>query len=101
MQVSRKIFEPIDENVKCYVRRCQMDYLYSLSCDGLKRLILLGDNSQDFIDSLIPSCDFIGISERFYESLVVLQLLLGLQTSDMLCAPANTSGKYDDGHKGV
>ena len=78
-----------------------MDYLYSSSFKGLKRLSLLGGSSQDFIDSLIPSYDFIGISERFDDSLVVLKLLLGLQTSDMLCVPTKTSGNYDDGYKGM
>jgi len=41
--------------------------------------------------------DFIGVSERMLESLVVLQLILGLNTSDILFLNAKTQGGFDDG----
>merc|ERR1719410_1356186 len=72
---------------------------------GLKRLTLLagGDANtvNELIDKVLNEFNFIGITERFDESLVVLQLILGLQTSDILYLPAKTSGNYDDGHSGV
>ena len=76
-----------------------MDYLYSLSCKGLKRLSLLAGEAQ--IDKILDNYDFIGVTDRFDESLVVLQLLLGLETSDILYLSSKKSGNYDDGFNGM
>jgi hypothetical protein len=38
--------------------------------------------------------DFIVVIERIQESLVVLQLLLHLETSDIIYPPSKISGKY-------
>jgi hypothetical protein len=41
--------------------------------------------------------DFIGVTERMDESLVVLQMLLGVETADILALSAKTNGGFDDG----
>jgi len=47
------------------------------------------------IERVLRELDFIGILERLDESLVVLQLLLGLKTSDILYLNAKQSGGFD------
>ena len=50
----------------------------------------------EFLDQLLTSYDFLGVSERMDESLVVLQLLLGLETQDILyLSGTKTSGSYE------
>jgi hypothetical protein len=53
------------------------------------------DLFETFTTDILESYDFLGISERMDESLVVLQLLLGLQTEDLLYLSTKTSGTYD------
>ncbi len=47
-----------------------------------------------YIHGLLDKYDFIGVVERFDESLVALQLLLGLETSDILYASSRTHDQY-------
>jgi hypothetical protein len=49
------------------------------------------------VHRILNAYDFIGITERFDESMVVLQLLLHLPTSDVLYLNAKRAGNYDDG----
>lgn len=103
LQVSRKGIEATDDNFRYFVRRYRSDFLASLSCKGLNRLSVLGssNNANELIENVLNEFNFIGITERFDESLVALQLILGLQTSDILYLPAKSSGGYDDGHSGT
>jgi hypothetical protein len=48
-----------------------------------------------FLQEILDGYDFLGVSERMDESLVVLQLLLGLETQDLLHVSTKTSGTYD------
>ena len=48
-----------------------------------------------FLQDILDQYDFLGVTERMDESLVVLQLLLGLETYDILYLPAKLSGSYD------
>jgi hypothetical protein len=41
-------------------------------------------NPQQWINSILNTYDFLGVTERLDESVVALQMLLGLQASDML-----------------
>jgi hypothetical protein len=50
------------------------------------------------LERVMPEFDFIGILERLDESLVLLQLLLGLQVHDVLYLNAKQSGGYDPHH---
>ena len=49
------------------------------------------------VQEILQSYDFIGITERMDESLVVLRLLLGLDAGDILYFSAKISGGYDYG----
>lgn len=49
---------------------------------------------------LHESYDFIGLAERMDESIVALQMILGLQASDVLFLNSKTAGGYDDGSIG-
>ena len=49
------------------------------------------------VGKIMLDYDFIGITERMHESLVTLQLILNLTTSDILVLNAKTNGEWDDG----
>jgi hypothetical protein len=48
------------------------------------------------VNQILRDYDFIGISERLDESLVALQMILGLKTSDILYYSAKNEGSWDD-----
>lgn len=50
---------------------------------------------QQFIQEVIFGYNFIGVVERFDESLVALQLLLGLETSDILYFAVKRNSQYE------
>lgn len=52
------------------------------------------------VAKIMSDYDFIGITERMHESLVALQFILNLTTSDILFLSAKTSGGWDDGLAG-
>jgi len=54
-------------------------------------------NPSYVINSLLKRYDLLALTERMDESTVALQLLLGLNTTDVLFLNSKTSGGYDDG----
>jgi hypothetical protein len=50
----------------------------------------------DAVNEIIDNYDFIGVTERLDESLVALQMILGLKTSDILYSSAKGKGNWDD-----
>ena len=71
----------------------QAYYLKSLSVQEAKPR-----NSETYrnaTQNVLDDYDFIGITERFDESLVVLQLLLGLQTQDILYISSKSSESFE------
>jgi hypothetical protein len=63
-------------------------YLKSLSLSHDRRVnTYRTDLYEQYTRDLLDSYDFLGVSERWDESLAVLQLLLGLNTADMLYLP--------------
>jgi len=52
-------------------------------------------NWTNVIQEILEDYDFIGLTERFDESLVVIRFLLGLDAGDILYVPAKLSGGYD------
>jgi len=48
-------------------------------------------------NEILQGYNFIGLVERLDESLVVLQMLHGLKTSNMIYLSGKSSGSYDDG----
>lgn len=54
------------------------------------------ESFQRHIDEILKTYDFLGVLERLHESLAVLQLLLGLETQDMLYL-SSQAGAFDGG----
>lgn len=103
-KVSRDKMEPSDSNIKNYYVKSLYAhdyYLQDLSLElyppKLLSLVELPKYQQAFAEAIIRDYDFIGITERMDESLVVLQLLLHLNTSDILYVSAKSKGSFDDG----
>jgi len=52
--------------------------------------------SKDRVQSVLKDCNFIGVTERFDESLAAMQLLFNLNIEDILCISSNVGGGYDN-----
>ena len=63
-------------------------------------LLLTFDDYKDIANGIMLEYDFIAITERFDESMVVLSMLLGKDVTlgDMLYLSSKTAGGYDDGY---
>lgn len=57
-------------------------------------------SKKELVQEIINEYNFIGIFDRLDESLVALQLLLGLNAGDILYVSSKVSGGYDDGAAG-
>lgn len=82
-QVSRKGVDPNDDNVIRFlernaVRSSQIDYL------KLSRANSNNATKEEVINSILRGYDFVGATERMDETAVALQMLLGLETSDVM-----------------
>jgi len=99
-KVSREKVEPSDENFKSYLSpdNASFDnhYFQTLSMADYQGV----ENEGDFANNILEDYDFIGVTERMDESLVVLSMLLNLELSDILYLSSKSSGGWDDGgHK--
>lgn len=94
-QVSRKKVEPTDEAFQEYCRKYSYaNYIQVLHPEPGNQLV----NKSAAVAHIIQEYDFIGITERMDESLVVLKLLLGLEMNDILyLKSAKGKGGFDDG----
>ena len=103
-EVSRRMVEPTEENFQNFLlsKRARTNgyYLRTLSFrdfptnkTALKQARIVSKIVQEIIDGY----NFIAIMERMNESAVVLQMLLGLSTIDILYLNAKGSGGYDAG----
>ena len=102
-QVSRKKLEPTDENFKTWISKLpliQYHYLRFLTTDPTSNHKSSDYDPISIANGIIQSYNFIGITERMEESAVVVQLLLGLTTADILYLNSKNSGGFDDGGQG-
>jgi hypothetical protein len=53
------------------------------------------------VQDVIMDFDFIGVTERMDESLVALQLLLGLRMGDMLSSSSKVAGTFPMAHRNM
>ena len=94
-RVSRQKVQATDHNFVSYLKATfQSSYLTTLS------LMPYQDTPEHYqrdIDHTLQNYDFIAITELMDESFVVMQMLLGLSTTDMLYFSVKTNGGYDDG----
>ena len=114
--VSRNKVEPSDENFEDYITSNMYMHDYYLIDLGLipsdvKNLRTLHRETNHteldtqsirtlrlkLANDIMRGYDFIGITERMDESLVVLMMMLRLQISDILYIKAKSSGGFDDG----
>jgi len=94
-QVSREKLEPTDENFIEYMEHPVFTnyYLRSLST----KLFKPNADPIKLANKIMLDYDFIGITERMDESLVVLTMLMDLELTDVLYLSAKGNGGFDDG----
>lgn len=85
-RVSRDHVEPTNRNMKQYFRENKNFQVDSLQEGSLQNYTLV---------EVLQELDFVGVVERMDESLVVLQMLLGLQASDIVVLSSKRAGGYD------
>jgi len=102
--VSRWKLEPSDINFQQYfafTKEIQNYYLQFMSTEH--RFKVEGATDEVYTNAVAKIMDeynFIGITERMHESLVCLQMMLNLSTSDILYISAKQNGGFDDGLAG-
>lgn len=94
--VSREKVEPTDVNFKeNLLKHPYLDHYY-LRDLSVKRFIPRINSTVETVNDILSEYDFIGITERLDESLVAMQMILGLETNDLLYLRAKSNGGYDD-----
>lgn len=94
-QVSRRKVQPTDQNFINFLKATsRSSYLTTLSMMPYQDI---PEHYQRDVGKVLEDYDFIAITERMDESLIVMQMLLGLQPMDMLYFSVKTNGGYDDG----
>eukprot|EP00934_Nitzschia_sp_Nitz4_P001008 Nitzschia sp. Nitz4//scaffold37_size175936//40140//41486//NITZ4_002033-RA/size175936-processed-gene-0.178-mRNA-1//1//CDS//3329549749//1008//frame0 len=100
-EVSRNKVEPTDRNFRHWIEREAVDILDQYY---IQTLILEEPEEETYYtqpamlaNRIMKDYDFIGITERFDESVVAMQLLLNLTTGDVLYTNSKSSGGFDDG----
>lgn len=94
-KVSREKEEPSDVNFKEYMKHpvFQQYYLKSLAMTPLRKI----DDRIEVANEIMRQYDFIGITERMDESLVVMSMMLNVPLEDVLYLNAKGNGGFDDG----
>jgi hypothetical protein len=94
--VSREKVEPSDANFQhTLLKYPYLDHYY-LRDLSMKRFIPRINDTITVVNDILSEYNFIGITERLDESLVALQMILGLETNDLLYLKAKGNGGYDD-----
>lgn len=89
--VGRHNLQPTDANLRAFLRAVpDQYYLQTLATQPAPNNIAMAND-------ILHVYNFIGITERFDESMVVLQLLLGQSTAHVLYLTAKHRGGFDDG----
>jgi hypothetical protein len=101
-EVSRRNVEPTVENFTEFMlsKRSRTDNYYIRTLSNRKyspRRNYTEDAMLSLVQDILKGYDFVAITERMDESAVALQMLLGLNTADILYLNAKGSGGYDAG----
>ena len=99
MEVSRKKLEPTDANLIGFLRQNRKGMIQDYYYRALYTKAKFDRESMSPINAanqILRSYNFIGITERLDESLVVLMMILRLKMADILYLSAKTRGGYDD-----
>lgn len=98
---SRNFLQPTDQNIQTYMHSTNPSienyYLRWLSVKQPFEFPKHHQQIKQFVTEIIQEYDFLGVSERLDESLVALQMILNLTTSDLLYLSAKVNGGWDDG----
>lgn len=97
-QVGDNNVPPTDERFQRYLvnsaERMSNYYVRDLSMTTIEESLDDMDNYDEFVQTIINEYDFIGITERMDESLIVLKLLLDLDFGDILYMSAKNAGSF-------
>jgi hypothetical protein len=96
-QVSRDNVTATDKNFQRHLTREQVYWNYYLRTLSTNEVFVSSETAIDIINKIMADYDFIAVTERMDESVVVLMMLLNLQMADVLYLNAKGNGKYDDG----
>jgi len=96
---SRNFVQPTDENIQKYMRETSppIDNYYLRWLSVKEPFDPKIHMPEIVVRDIIHEYDFLGVAERLEESLVVLQMILDLKTSDVLYLSAKVHGGWDDG----
>ena len=86
--------EPSDENFQNYLSGISFDnhYFQILSMSDYMGT----EDEVEFTNKILEDYNFIGVTERMNESLVVLSMLLNLELIDILYFGSKGNGSFDD-----
>jgi hypothetical protein len=96
-KVSRENVTPTDYEFQRYLNS-EMKVLRDYYLQVLSSRMLFGiKDPKIIINQILDDYDFIGVTERFEESVVALMMLLGLPMGTVMYLNAKRAGNYDDG----
>ena len=95
--VSATQVEPTDENFKKVLRRRDMEDVYIRDLAMRSGWEERKDNKTKVVEEILNAYDFIAVTERMDESLVVLKILLNLKIEDILYLSERTQGGFSNG----
>jgi hypothetical protein len=96
-QVSRENVTATDKNFQRHLTKDQVYWNYYLRTLSTNQVFVSSETAVDIINKIMSDYDFVAVTERMDESVVVLMMLLNLQMADVLYLNAKGNGKYDDG----
>jgi hypothetical protein len=96
-QVSRENVTASDKNFQRHLTKDQVYWNYYLRTLSTNQVFVSSETAVDIINKIMADYDFVAVTERMDESVVVLMMLLDLQMADVLYLNAKGNGKYDDG----
>lgn len=103
LQVARRGIDPLDDNFIKFLNETRALRDFELNFLAMQHIDKTEDRSHmsnvDAINRLLNEYDFLGITERMDESTVALQMLLGLEISDVMsvsrCVHFIARGRFD------
>jgi Galactose-3-O-sulfotransferase len=92
---------PIDVNFQSYFLANQQFSNYYIKDLAMREINFTSSDNDPYllVQEIIDSFDFIAITERLDESLVVMKMLLGLEVADILYMSAKQGGSFTTGPK--
>jgi hypothetical protein len=99
LQVSLENVTAKDKSFQRRLTREQVYWNYYLGILPTKQVVVTAASSEaavDIINKIVADYDFIAVTERMDESVVVLMMLLNLQMADVLYLSVKGNGKYDN-----